>query len=284
MILIEITVENYKGEKTYIAPSQDFFLLNIDGLTPPNATLNTSILAFGDGARINSSRVEAREILITLKPRMPMELNRKKLYRYFQIKKSVRLFFKTSYSDVYIDGIVKSVEADLFSKNQKVVISIFCENPYFKGIKENRIIMAQADGLFEFPFSIQESGKEFSVVDSIQTVNVINNGDVENGIQIELEANGQVINPIIYEKFSKCAMSFNITLEEAEVLLINTKQNEKNVFLKKNAEKINVIDTLNDGSGWFTLLTGDNLFSYSAESGAENLTVTLIHNDYYGGI
>lgn len=282
--MIEIIAENYKGEKTHIAPSQDFFLLNIDGLTPPNATLNTSILAFGDGARINSSRVEAREILITLKPRMQMELNRKKLYRYFQIKKSVRLFFKTSYSDVYIDGIVKSVEADLFSKNQKVVISIFCENPYFKGIKENRVIMAQVESLFEFPFSIHDNGQEFSRIDSVKTVNVVNNGDIENGMQIELKANGQVVNPIIYERFSKCVMSFNITLEQSEVLLINTKQNEKSIYLKKDAKKINSVKTLNEGSGWFNLMTGDNIFTYSAESGAENLEVTLIHTDYYGGI
>lgn len=282
--MIEIISENYKGEKTHIAPSQDFFLLNIDGLTPPNATLNTSILAFGDGARINSSRVEAREILITLKPRMQMELNRKKLYRYFQIKKSVRLFFKTSYSDVYIDGIVKSVEADLFSKNQKVVISIFCENPYFKGIKENRVIMAQVESLFEFPFSIHDNGQEFSRIDSVKTVNVVNNGDIENGMQIELKANGQVVNPIIYERFSKCVMSFNITLEQSEVLLINTKQNEKSIYLKKDAKKINSVETLNEGSGWFNLMTGNNIFTYSAESGAENLEVTLIHTDYYGGI
>lgn len=282
--MLEITVENYKGEKTHITPSKDFFLLNIDGLTPSNATLNTSILAFGDGARINSSRVEAREILITLKPRMPIELNRKKLYRYFQIKKSVRIFFKTSYNDVYIDGIVKSVEADLFSKNQKVVISIFCENPYFKGIEENCVVMAQVESLFEFPFSIQESGQEFSRIDSLATVNVINNGDVENGLQIELKANGQVVNPIIYERFSKNVMSFNITLEKSEVLIVNTNQNEKSIFLKKDAEKINSIETLNTGSNWFKLLPGDNTFTYSADSGAENLEVTLIHTDYYGGI
>lgn len=282
--MIKLSVENEKGERLSLSPSSQYSVLKIDGLTPPTATVNTSILALNDGAKVNSARVEPRDIIITLKPRFPIGLNRTKLYRYFQIKRNVRMFFKTAYNDVYIDGIVKAIDGDLFAQSQKIVITIFCADPYFKDVKESVILMSQTIDLFEFPFDISSVGKEFSKIDNLKTVNVVNNGDVTSGMIIELSANSEVVNPIIYDRVSTKAMAFEITLAATQSLIINTNQNEKSVFLNVGAEKINAISTLNRGSNWLQLTPGDNIFVYEASSGAENLEITFSHTDRYGGL
>ena len=100
--------------------------------TEAKATLNMTPMVGADGELFNSSRVGTRNIVITVKINGDVETNRLNLYRYFQTKEPVRVFYKNESHNVVIGGYVETVECDMFSNAEQAQISIICPDPYFE--------------------------------------------------------------------------------------------------------------------------------------------------------
>ena len=64
-----VKIRNQNDEIIQVYPSDDFILAGITGLTPADAIINATEMATIDGSRFNSSHVNARNIVIELKPR-----------------------------------------------------------------------------------------------------------------------------------------------------------------------------------------------------------------------
>lgn len=134
---------------------------NVDGLDPVKASVNTSLFGSVDGSAYTGASVDKRNIVLTLHPNPDWDLwsfenLRRLLYSYFMPKRALRLVF---YSDdmipVEISGIVEDVQANQFSKDPELIVSVVCPDPYFTAL-EPVVITGQANA--EGPEIVEYNG------------------------------------------------------------------------------------------------------------------------------
>ena len=282
--MYNLSITNNLGETLKLTHNSSYTIINIEGLTPPKASINTSFFAGGDGAGFNSARMDTRNIVLTIAPEIPVERNRINLYRFFQVKRRVTIAYSNGTRNVVIDGYVESVEGNLFSSRQSIDISIICLQPYFKDAMTIISDLSRILSNFEFPFDITEEGTEISIFDPIYAVNVKNNGDAPNGVTITLFANGEVVNPIIYNVNTRDEFALNFTMQKGDLITIDTNRGYKSVILTRLGINTNLINKVKKFSTWFTIDVGENLFTYDADVGADLLDISFHHVDLYEGV
>ena len=179
---------------------------SITGLGPVKAEIKCTSIATSDGSIFNSARLGERNIVLKLQflPNPTIEETRLLTYKYFPIRKKVKLLIETDKRIAEIEGYVETNEPDIFSKNESTQISIICSDPYFysAGEKGNNItVFYGVNNNFEFPFfneSCTESLIEFGIV-AYSTERVINySGDADIGVVIRVYFTGKVDNLSIY--------------------------------------------------------------------------------------
>lgn len=282
--MFTLIVQNPYGEQLELTHNPAYSISSIDGIDPPEATINTTRNANYDGSVYNSSYMNERQITITLAINKPAEANRINLYRYFKTKSSVRIFFKNGSRDVYIDGYVKTIQIGFFDKKQTVQIVIECPRPHFNGADLDVQEFSSIYPLFEFPFAIEEEGIPFSEIILAQEKSIINHGDLETGVTINIHAMGPVDTPKIYNVETGERMIIDMEMQAGDDIDINTIQGEKAIKFTRGGVATNIIGHLDYSSSWLQMLPGDNVMTIDAESGAEYLLVTFTMSDQYEGV
>lgn len=272
--MFELTVQNLRGEQLRLTDSKCYNVLEILGLDPPNAAINMKKISGTDGAKFGGSRIEQRNIVITLSIKYPIEENRINLYKFFQVKRYIKIYFVTRTRNVYIEGYVESFENSHFTQIQKPVISILCPDPYWKSVDETTVYFTTSNALFEFPFSIPQEGIPFSER-SVITETYINTGDVPTGGLIEFTASGTVVNPKFINNTTGKFFEFDYEMQSGDRIVLNTNQGEKSAVLKRSDYETNIISSRTSGSSWIVFESGENQISYTAESGLEYLSVKV---------
>jgi predicted phage tail component-like protein len=286
--MIKITVENSKGKQLCLTDDENKYQLeSVLGLNPPSADIAMSD-NIEDGADFVHSRIGTRNIVINLVIKGYVEENRLALYKYFPNKENVKLYFETNTKKVWIDGYVESNEPDQFSMLTTCQISILCPNPFFKDLEETLINMNIIAPKFYFPF-YTVTPRPFSTYSQISILNLINEGNVSSGMTIEISARGEVINPTIYNRDTKEYIGVGTAerpfiMMKGDTILITTHINNKRVKLIRNAVETNIFNYLKKGSKFLQLETGDNVFTYSAESGNEYIDIDFKYYSNYEGI
>ena len=84
--MLHLTIENKYGERLSFDNHADYDLIKVTGLTPATATINYSKLATKDGGVYNSSHMEIRNIVLTIKPKSNVERSRVNIYKYIKSK------------------------------------------------------------------------------------------------------------------------------------------------------------------------------------------------------
>jgi len=282
--MYSLKVENARGEALELTGNPDYTVFKIEGLAPPQATINSSVNTTTDGSNINSVRLENRNIVIYATIEGDVEANRINLYKYFPVKKSIKLYFTNRSREVYIEGKVELIECDLFANRQVAQISIICTKPYFKAVDELVTMFSDVSALFEFPFSIGAAGVEISAITTNIRKSIINTGDVDTGVVIKLFAVGSIINPVIYDVLKRTYMRLNFTMLAGDTIIINTNVGEKSIELIRDGVSVNAMGYMAQGSTWFVLESGDNVFAYDAASGTSNLQLTFTTAVLYMGV
>lgn len=282
--MLYVTIENKYGEQLDLTGNNDYILLSVSGLTPPTATINTTVIQTMDGAAFNSSRLNTRNIVLTILPQCSVEKNRINLYKYIKSKQYIKLYLKNARRNVWIDGYIESVDGDLYEQPQQIQVSIICPDPMFKTVKETYYNFSNVVDLFKFPFAIDETGVPISEVSDYQFINVVNDSDDETGVVIELTATGNVVEPIIHNTTTGDTFRLNIEMLAGDLITINTRKGKKGVTLTREGVTTNIINKVERGSKWFNLLVGDNIFAYSTAHGSTALSVTIILQTVYEGV
>jgi phage-related protein len=287
-----VKIRNQNDEIIQVYPSDDFILAGITGLTPADAIINATEMATIDGSRFNSSHVNARNIVIELKPRgegTKVRKSRVNLYRYVKTKQKIRLYISNDQRDVYIDGYVERLDdaGSIFSEDQRLQISVICPDPFFRDYSsdEEEIVFSSTEALFHFPFYIEEDYPiPFSVRLNSQYKTIYNAGDTACGMILKVAAYGAVSNPKFFDEANNDTMTFNLNLQTGDELIVTTIRGQKSAILRRNGVETNVINTMTHDSSWLVLEPGDNIFYYAADSGFDNLTLTFIFTNLYEGI
>lgn len=282
--MFQLYVENEKGDKLELTNSAYYEVLEIDGLLPEKAEIKTTPYSSGDGSVLNNATVKNKPISIDIKPQIPVEENRQKLYDYFRLKRKCTLYYKNENRNVKISGIVEGYDGSLFEQMQIITVNVLCLEPFFRDEKESFENMSTVKNMFQFPFAIAKEGIEFSTIDKELTQIICNSGDTETGVIIELSSSGEVENPIIYNVDTKEFFGLNITMQLGDVIRINTNRFSKKVELIRNGENRNIINSIKKGNKWFVLSVGKNQFTYKCDSGEENLNIKFGFYNLYEGV
>lgn len=285
--MLRCWVETENGQKLELTQNSEYDVINIEGLNPVGATINTYKIGVSDGEHYNSSYVNIRNIVLYIVPKNKsndIETNRLALYKYFRPKHKIRLYFQHDSRNVFIDGYVETVEISLYSQLEQFQISVICPQPYFLDISTAQGDFTQIENLFEFPFAIEEEGIEFSRFGQIDDIYINNDGEVETGLIISLYAFGSASGIELYLNDTQYFKLGDLSLETGDILTINTNKGEKSVTLLRNGTEINCINYVSKGSTWFTLDIGENKISKIIGSGMESVNIDVSYYIKYIGV
>lgn len=307
-MIYSIVVTNYLGDRIKLElgkPDVSGFLIkSITGLGPAKANVNTTEVSTNDGSLFNSARLSQRNIVLDMVfintvYGESIEDLRQKSYKYFPLKKSVELTIETDNRYVKTTGYVESNEPNIFSSQEGTQISIICPDPYFYSAGEdgnNVTNFYSIDSMFEFPFSNESLDEPLLVFGEIQikTEGVITyHGDSEIGVMIYIHAIGPATNINIYNTETREVMRINTEkissltgkgIVASDDIVINTAKGEKSITLIREGVSYNILNCLDKNTDWFTLVKGDNIFAFTADSGVTNLQFRVENKVIYEGV
>lgn len=284
--MFNLEVENELGIKLKLTQNEDKFqIVKIDGLVPPKANIYTNVVANMHGEMFKHSRITMRNIVIEIKLKGNIEQNRIQLYEFFSPSKICKLYFKNKTRNVFIEGYCENVEDDLFSNSQIMQVSLICPEPFFKDANEIVIDISKQYDAFEFPFAIESEGIEFSSVDSDRSTIIVNYGDVDSGMIIEMTSlQGTINNPVIYDYQTGEQLRITDSINEGEKIIVNTNKGKKSLIKITNGVERNIINKFDIKTTWLQLRRGANYFTYSADNQSELLKVEIKQNTLYLGV
>lgn len=297
-----VTVTNYLGDQITLElerpEASGFIVESIEGLGPGKATINTTEISTNDGSLFNSSRISSRNIVISLRFlfKDTIEDVRQLSYKYFPLKKKVTLLIRTDNRLAEIEGYVESNEPNIFSKEERADISIICPYPFFYEYGSQITIFNGVEPMFEFPFSNESLSENMLIMGEIQNKEdnpIWYDGDIETGVVITIHAVGDATNVEIHDILKRQVMRIDTDklaaltgygIVAGDDIIINTNPGQKSVTLLREGDRINILNCMDRHTDWFKLSKGENIFAYTAETGATNLQFQIENRMVYEGV
>lgn len=287
--MFTLEVENKYGQKLKLSQNEsNYQILKIEGLTPPAAEIHTIVSANAHGSTYKAAKIEPRNIVLQIRPRGNIGENRLRLYEYFATSDWCKIYFRNDKRSVAIEGYVEAIESDLFTNNQVLQISILCPEPFFKDIKESVRDISKQHAAFEFPFEAKiQEGIEFSVFERDRFTCVVNYGEADTGMIIEIEnilgKNPSLI-PVIRNYITGELLKINGYFVEGEKIIINTNIGQKSVKKISNGVETNLLNSFNLKSDWLQLRKGANHFTYDYTGWDKYYRINIHYSSTYLGV
>lgn len=298
-----IKVTNPKGESLVLdlfhPEKSGLIVKSISGLGPPKANINSTDLATADGALYSSARASTRNIVFNLQFMFAptIEDSRQLTYKYFPLKKLVKIEVETDNRSLETSGYVESNSPDIFSKEETTQISIICLDPFFYDPNPSTTQFATVTPTFEFPFSNESTSEsliEFGTInlDTRSTIDYI--GDVDTGVLITIHALGSVSGSLtIYNVETQEKMVVDLAKIKTLIgkdygsgddIIISTVSGDKYVQVLHDGKYTNAIAAIEKLADWFQVSVGRNIFNFTVTKGIENLVMSFSYRNAYGGI
>ena len=297
-----VIVTNHIGESlTFLLPFPEqsgLAISRIEGLGPVAANINTSEPAMLDGVIFNSARLPARNIVFSFYMMWAPTIEDSRLltYKYFPVKKPVKLLFETDIRMVEITGYVESNEPRIFDRMESTTISILCPDPYFRSSELTETTFYGVEPLFEFEFgneSLTESLLEFSEISQSTSKNILYEGDADVGLVMTLMATGPVGDIMIYNSGTRETMTIleskmtaitGSPFTSGDTITISTIRGDKFITLLRNGVTTNILNCLDKDTDWIQLTRGNNVLAYVAEFGSEYVIFKAFYPIAFEGI
>lgn len=286
----KVTYINSRGESITFCNSAPFILSKIEGTGGVDTEIQTTKAPYQDGSTLHDvilgNRVISIEGAVIGRDREDMYEKRQKLSRILNPKLAGTLRYEN-------DAVVKEIKAvpeqspsfkERYSNNQLFLISILCPSPFWLDEYESKEEIALWVGDIEFPIEIPIEGIEMGHRESNLIVNIHNKGDVPCGMKIEFKALASVVNPSLFNIYTREFIKIKRTLQAGDKLVVDTTFGHKRVELIKNGVSTNVFNYIDLESTFLQLEPGDNLYRYDAESGIDNLEVSIYYKPQYVGV
>lgn len=297
-----ITATNFLGESLKIdlhRPEQSGLVISdITGLGAGDADVNISELATIDGGMFNSARLTSRNVVMSFLyyDDGNADKHRQTTYKYFPLKKVVKLTIETDTRIAELSGIVESNTHNIFSPTAGCTISIMCPDPYMYSVDTTTTSLSGIDPIFEFPFCDEIGDEDTLILSDIRIIkdrSVYYVGDADVGVTINIHALGDVRDLVIYdtntrEKIAiddaKLAALTGSSISARDDIIISTVKGNKTVTLIRNGVSTNIINAIDRNMSWFQLTKGDNIFTYTASTGEYNVQISIKNRIRYEGV
>ncbi|NFQ84186.1 phage tail family protein [Clostridium sporogenes] len=288
----KIIFKNERGQSIELGNSAPFILTKIEGTGGSKTTILTSKSPGQDGKTHHNTLLEERILPIegalvgdTVED---MYTKRQKLCSIFNPKIKGTLTYINNASEHVINCIVDTPPTfkESVDDMQEFLIQLYCPNPLWMNLVEEKEEIALWVGDFHFPLIIpEETGIIMGHRVSNLIVNAKNRGDVECGMRIEFRALATVVNPSLFDVYTRKYIKIKRTLNAGDKLVVNTNFGNKRVeMIRSNGVRQNVFYYIDLNSTFLQLAPGDNLFRYDAEKGLDNLEMALYYKPLYTGV
>ncbi|MCY6372469.1 phage tail family protein [Clostridium ganghwense] len=286
----KIIFTNLRGQSIVLKNSGPFIIEKIEGTGSSQTTVLTSKAPSQDGRSYHGTLLEERVLPITGsivgENVENMYRKRQELCSIFNPKIKGKLKYINNAGEHEINCIVENISfKDKVSEIQDFLIQLYCPNPFWTDTQECKKEVALWAGDFEFELEIPEEGIEMGHRESNLIVNILNKGDSKCGMRIEFTALATVVNPSLFDVYTRKYLKVKRTLQAGDKLIISTDFGNKRVeMVKSNGISQNVFNYIDLNSEFLQLNVGDNLLRYDAEKGIDNLEVAIYHKPLYLGV
>lgn len=291
-----------------------FHLVNIEGIYGIESNIITSQNTTIDGSTYQGATAKERNIILTIEMDDNYEKNRNMLYKCFPLKRPGTLAYseadKTKVIEYRVESIIPGATT---GKVRDYTISLKCTEPYFKDLTDIEVIMASWVSATTFPLRLPEEGIVFGYRKVELVKSIENESGADNiGITAVFRANGAVKNMGLYHsergEFIKLGYeNNNFILDYGQSVIITTHTGRKNAYLidgltqaeiEQHKDRYGMIDWLkvielygeaineyiDEDSEFIQLQDGTNTIAYSADSGIDNLAVSIYYRISYMGV
>ncbi len=285
----KLIYRNSKGQELTLCKSRPFLLESIENYANFNTDINFSNNVI-DGVSIDNVSIKEKVLPITgaILASSKEDLDRKRAYlsALFNPKFKGNLTYTNDALTRKIDGIVQDITFQPpINFMQKFLVQLLCPNPFWRDVNAKKVDIALWQGDFEFDLEIEGEGIQMGHRVSNLICNISNYGDVSCGMKIQFRALATVVNPSLFNVNTREFIKINQTLEKGDLLEVTTEYSNKRIeLIKSNGTRQNVFNWIDLDSEFLDLAVGDNLFRYDAESGIDNLEVSIYYTPLYLGV
>ena len=275
------------GEAVTIGFRWPLWLDDVDGLTASDFDVQTEKANGQDGEYYKGSTANKRNIVIYAWIKDDHRAMRDRLYSFFQPRETGTLYVTDGDTTRKIDYKTEFVKIEPTGQQRKATISLICPDPLFKATEDDRVDMATWEGLIEWPNDVQEipaAPFEMTTKTSTLVATIENTSNVARGLTVRFKATGTVINPSLFEVQTQKGFKVTAEMHAGDVLTVTTGLKNKRVRLTTGGEEQSANNLWVYGSTWLQAEPGDNVFRYDAESGIENLEVTVSSTPAFWGV
>ena len=265
-----------------------FLLTDAEGFYESKNTVYVSENSMIDGATYQGSVAKQRNIELTLTDIGDYVANRNALNRLFKEKsKGTLIFWEADASPRKIDYYVEKFNSSGEDPFREHEISLICPDPFFYDIDASSEEMASWVSVFTFPFTSPSTGFVFGYKDNSRIQTIQNDIAEDNiGITIIMSCLGAVTNPSITHIETNSSLHIGhenkpFNMIAGDIVTITTATGNKHVTLTRNGETSEINHYLTEDSVFIQLMRGSNSFGFGAESGVNNLTITIEYTYKY---
>ena len=265
--------------------SGDILLSHIEGLGIPDVTSETTQSPLQDGSDIHGVLLGNRIIRLDTTIRA---IDREKLYelrrkilrvinpRTYNVKSEKRgellLFYTNDYKTYRIYANVEDTIdfKERFGNNDKSQIIFTAHNPYLLDEENTKLVIKKCSGGLKFPLKLKTRFANVGYKRDYE-----NNSDTD--IPVKIKYFGPVINPKITNETTGESIKVNRTLEEGDILEINTEDGKQTVnIIKEKGTTENVFHWIDlENRDFFKLIIGRNIISYSGDDESHSGNIEL---------
>lgn len=260
-------------------------MTKIEGTGAVDVNIQSQKSPYQDGSTYLDNTLEPRpisiEVMLLADTIGEMTENRHRLLKVFNPKLGPgRLVYQLGNIKREIEAIselapVFSDAGDFKDTMQPGLIQLYCPNPFWLDEFETSEEIITWIGGMRFPLRLPT---KFSMAGP-KIINVINDGDVETPIKLEIY--GPATNPKITLRETGEFIRIKDTLTADDIVTITTEFGNKRV--EKNGQNAFHILDLPD-STFFSLQVGDNVIEFTIEDVSNNANVKISYRNRYLGV
>ena len=257
-----------------------FIISGAEALHGVETEISESDSPYTDGSEIDQVKALPRGIELTLTLRGNIQQSIDFITSYVKSKQVVTLREINNGRDITIKGVATIPPYSRMQRSCKLVLTIYCNKPYWEDLEEVISVIDDVINLLCFPTEGQyftPTGRPFGVIDKSLTKDLTNEGDVSVGAIFTIAAMGEVVNPQITCSTGEQEgwyMRLNITLKDGDEVKISTVKGDKYITINGSNE-YNGTPILNylefNGADWLQLEQGSNIFDITTTSGSQNV-------------
>ena len=250
----------------------DYYIFDVTGLDPVKASFASTDIAHADGTYIQSSRLDMRNIVLTLGMNpdyadKSVQALRTDLYRYFMPKAGVTLrFIDSDYVPKTIFGYVESMEAPIFTKEPQLTISILCPDPKFSSVEDSVLELRTTANKDRYDLVYPGSSPAGFIFRCNTGLNYV------NAFKIEVQSENGPVQTLWYNDSTSPGMA----------LEVDTRLGFRKVLRYDNSVGRPMLHNVSINSVWPQLNPGSNLIRVYSVSTETDYTIT--YNVGFGGL